>query len=80
MKLSKTTNHILGLDNYLEKYNPIRVQEFINETLRSVLDGKERRRLELYDSEKTAILYKNLVQDDGTGNIAELMRDLHERA
>ena len=48
--------------------------------MRSILDGKERRRLELYDSEKTAILYHNLVVDDGTGKIAEKMRDLHERA
>lgn len=45
-----------------------------------MLDGKERRRLELYDSEKAAILYKNLVADDGTGRMSELMRDLHERA
>ena len=64
----------------MEQYNPIRVQGFINDTLRSVLDGKERRRLELYDSEKAAILYKNLVADDGTGRMTELMRDLHERA
>ena len=56
------------LDNYLEKYMPVRCQMLINETLRSVLGGKERRRLELYDNEKNALLYDNLLNDDGSGN------------
>lgn len=57
IKLFKNTNHCITLDNYLEKYLPIRSQSLINETLRSVLSGKERRRLELYDNEKNGILY-----------------------
>ena len=52
----------------------------INETLRSILGGKERRRLELYDNEKNSILYQALLVDDGTGNIAQLMAELHEAA
>lgn len=57
IKLFKNTNHCITLDNYLEKYLPIRSQGLINETLRSVLGGKERRRLELYDNEKNSLLY-----------------------
>ena len=57
IKLFKNTNHCVTLDNYLEKYLPIRTQGLINETLRSVLGGKERRRLELYDNEKNSLLY-----------------------
>ena len=52
----------------------------INETLRSVLGGKERRRLELYDNEKNSILYQYLLVDDGKGNVSEIMRQLHEKA
>ena len=52
----------------------------INETLRSILGGKERRRLELYDNEKNSILYQALLVDDGTGNISQLMAELHEAA
>lgn len=48
--------------------------------MRSVLGGKERRRLELYDNEKNSILYQQLLSDDGNGNIAGLMRTLHEKA
>ena len=80
IKLFKNTNHCITLDNYLEKYLPIRTQGLINETLRSVLGGKERRRLELYDNEKNSLLYQQLLCDDGGGNIAGLMRDLHEKA
>lgn len=57
IKLFKNINHCITLDNYLEKYLPIRTQSLINETLRSVLGGKERRRLELYDNEKNSLLY-----------------------
>lgn len=57
IKLFKNTNHCITLDNYLEKYLPIRTQGLINETLRSILGGKERRRLELYDNEKNSLLY-----------------------
>ena len=57
IKLFKNTNHCIALDNYLEKYLPIRSQTLINETLRAVLSGKERRRLELYDNEKNSLLY-----------------------
>ena len=80
IKLFKSANHCVTLDNYLEKYLPIRTQSLINETLRSVLAGKERRRLELYDNEKNALLYTNLLTDDGGGEIAELMRALHRKA
>ena len=52
----------------------------INETLRSVVNIKERRRLELYDNEKNALLYQNMLDDAGTGEIAKLMRLLHARA
>ena len=45
-----------------------------------MLAGKERRRLELYDNEKNSLLYRNLLTDDGSGEIAELMRALHAKA
>lgn len=46
----------------------------------SVLGGRERRRLELYDSDKNSLLYAHLLDDDGTGNVQELMRILHDKA
>lgn len=52
----------------------------INDTLMSTLGGRERRRLELYDSDKNSLLYQQLLMDDGTGKVQELMRELHEKA
>jgi hypothetical protein len=80
VKLFKVQNHCSTLDNYLEKYMPIHVQTMINDTLMSTLSGRERRRLELYDSDKNSLLYQQLLADDGTGKVQELMRELHERA
>jgi len=58
VKLFKNQNHCNTLDNYLEKYLPIHVQHQINDTLMSVLGGRERRRLELYDNDKNSLLYQ----------------------
>ena len=69
VKLFKCTNHVVTHDNFYDKYLPIRTQALINETLRSVLSGKERRRLELYDNDKNSLLYQALLCDDGTGDI-----------
>ena len=80
LQLFKNTNHCATLDNYLEKYLPIRCQTLITETCQSVLDGKAKRRLELYDCQKNSLLYQNLLVDDGHGEIALLMRQLHENA
>ena len=52
----------------------------INDTCRSILGGKEKRRLELYDADKNSLLYRNLLTDDGNGQIAVLMRQLHDNA
>jgi ElaB/YqjD/DUF883 family membrane-anchored ribosome-binding protein len=73
-------NHCSQLDNYIEKYLPIHTQIQMTETLMSVLGGRERRRLELYDSDKNSLLYAHLLDDDGTGNVQELMRILHDKA
>ena len=57
VRLFKCTNHVITHDNFYDKYLPIRSQALINETLRAILSGKERRRLELYDNEKNSLLY-----------------------
>ena len=34
----------------------------------------------MYDNEKNALLYRHLIADDGSGKIAELMKELHYKA
>ena len=80
VKLFKNSNHVLTHDNFYEKYIPIRIQAQISETLKAVLGGKERRRLELYDNDKNSLLYQSLLVDDGSGHLLEQMRKLHAKA
>ena len=80
IKLMKVLNHATTHDNYFDKYLPVRMQGIIRETLLACLSGKERRRFQLYDHEKSSILYQALLMDNGTGDIVELMRNLHAKA
>ena len=53
----------------------------ITETLNCVLGLKERRRLEVYDTEKMAVLYKVLLDDNaGLAEIGLLITQLNEKA
>ena len=69
------------MENYLEKYQIVRMQIQITETLNCVLGLKERRRLEVYDTEKMAVLYKVLLDDNaGLAEIGLLITQLNEKA
>ena len=64
-KVNKTDNHCTALDNYLDKYQPVRMQGMIGDTLYACLYGAERRKHELYDQDKTSLLYRTILSDDG---------------
>lgn len=79
--MSETRNHCVALDNYLDKYQPLRVQGMIGETLEACLTGAERRNHELYLSDKISLLYKIVLEDSGEGaNIQKLIIQLNEQA
>lgn len=60
-----TENHCQALDNYLDKYQPVRMQNMISDTLYACLQDEERREHELYDVDKLHYLYELILQDDG---------------
>mmetsp|Transcript_9429 Transcript_9429/g.14456 ORF Transcript_9429/g.14456 Transcript_9429/m.14456 type:complete len:81 (-) Transcript_9429:2017-2259(-) len=69
-----TKNHCISIDNYLDKYQPVRMQSMVGDTLKACLIGEERRRFELYESDKISLLYKLILDDDGDGsNIQKLI-------
>ena len=41
---------------------------------------KERNRLEAFDVDKYSLLYEHLLTNEGTGDVSEKMRTLHEKA
>jgi hypothetical protein len=52
----------------------------ISDTISSVASRGIRKRLEGYDSEKMALLYKVVLEDKGVGSILRLITKLNERA
>ena len=45
----------------------------VSETLGAVLGRRERKRLETYDTEKMALLYRIVLEDKGMANIQRLI-------
>lgn len=53
----------------------------IGDTLYACLEGSERRNHELYDSDKLSLLYRDILDDSGTGTgIQDLIMKLNEKA
>ena len=67
-KVSSTNNHTIALDNYLDKYQPVRMQQMIAETLEATLTGVERRNHELYNNDKTSLFYRLILSDEEEGS------------
>jgi hypothetical protein len=64
---AETRDNCTRLAHYQEKYQPVRVQAMIGDTLYACLTGTARRSHELYDSEKLYLLYRDILNDDGKG-------------
>ena len=79
--MQSTENHCVALDNFMNKYQPVRVQTMIGETLDACLTGEERRSHELYANDKISLLYRIVLEDTGMGgDIQKLIIRLNEDA
>lgn len=71
----------MALDNFIDKYQPVKIQTMIGETLDACLTGEERRSHELYANDKISLLYRIVLEDSGEGcNIQRLIIKLNEQA
>jgi hypothetical protein len=59
------SNEFMRVENFLEKYLPLKVQNQISSTLTVVLPGKDRGRLREYEDHKFLELRENLILDKG---------------
>ena len=74
-------DHCIALDHYLDKYQPVRMQQYIYDSLSTCLKGDERRRHELFNEQKISKLYKIILRDDGEKlSILELIDQLTAKA
>ena len=65
--VAETRDNCKRLAHYQEKYQPVRIQAMIGDTLYACLTGPARRAHELYDSDKLSLLYKSILSDKGEG-------------
>lgn len=66
----------------MDRYQPVRMQSMIGETLEACLKDEPRRMHELYHSTKIGLLYRGILEDDGNQRyaITEAIRKLNEKA
>ena len=76
-----TRNLCYAVENCVEKYQPVRTQAMIGETLKACLTGEMTRKHELYDNEKIQLLYSVILGDSGSGSdIQKLISKLNAQA
>lgn len=70
--MHKLENHCIALDNYLEKYQPVRMQMIINDHLDASLHLESRKAHTLYQSRTISKLYREILVD--TGNSTNIQK------
>lgn len=76
IELDEKTNQFNTVENFVEKYIPIRIQSQISETLNSVLPRSYLNKLDNYEMEKFNELNMKILEDDGSANLAGIMREI----
>lgn len=76
VEMDQKTNQFNTVENFVEKYIPIRIQSQISETLGQVLPRAQLNKLENYEMEKFNELNMKILEDDGSANLASIMREI----
>ena len=73
--------HCTAIDNYLDKFQPLRVQAMINDHLNACLHSETRRKHKVYEDKKTSLLMKIILEDNGQSHkIQELIQEVTKMA
>ncbi|CDW76419.1 UNKNOWN [Stylonychia lemnae] len=74
--MDEFSNEFLRLENYIEKYIPLRVQNSICETLENVLSIKDKAKLRDFEEKKFYELRNLIIEDKGLPNLIEEIRGI----
>lgn len=71
-------NHFAMVENFVEKFIPVRIQSQISETLNEALKGNDAVLDRLYTYEKGRLLemHQVILDDDGAPNLINQLRDI----
>ena len=67
--LSDLNWNLMTTDNYLDKYLPFRIQNLISETLDSVLDDFQLKRLSQFETKKFKRMHDEILNDAGASSL-----------
>lgn len=76
--LEDLCSNLMTTDNYLDKYLPFRIQNFISETLENVLPQVQLEKLVRFDKAKYKHMHENIIKDDGISNLDKMKLDNKE--
>ncbi|CDW83267.1 UNKNOWN [Stylonychia lemnae] len=69
-------NHFAMVENFVEKYIPIRIQSTISEVLSVILPYKEKNKLGEFEKKRFAELHQIILEDDGIPRLAEQLKQI----
>eukprot|EP00347_Sterkiella_histriomuscorum_P004957 403358437 len=69
-------NHFAMVENFVEKYIPIRIQSTISEVLSFILPYKEKNKLSEFEKKRFAELHQIILEDDGIPKLAEQLKQI----
>jgi hypothetical protein len=72
-------NHSLTIENFMEKYMPIKVQTQISETCKSFIDKRGKKHLEQHETIKFDELHAAILLDEGDPAIKKQMQALSNK-
>lgn len=79
LQLDKKENQIYTIENYVDKYAPIRFQSLLSEVLNEVITGsKEREALFVIEKKLFGDLHQALLCDNGVGTLLEQMHKINK--
>lgn len=71
MDVENYGNHFAMVENFVEKYIPIRIQSTISEVLSLVLPYNEKKKLGDFEKKRFMELHQVILEDDGIPKLAE---------
>lgn len=74
------SNEFLRLENFMEKYIPLKIQNQISHTLNAVVEPKNKWRLKDYEEQKFLELREHMLDDKGMPNIEKETQSIIENA
>ena len=74
--MSNNVNHFAMVENFVEKYIPVRIQSQISQTLQQCLPYKEVQQLAEYERAKFKEMHQSILDDDGKPDLLKNLRDI----